>query len=93
MNNVTERSAPVTAGIVIRPLDPVMGAEVIGADLSQPLTDADLQRFTDALHAYKVLAFRDQDLTKEQLIAFSRRWGPLAEHIMPGAASRGLRRV
>ena len=31
--------------------------------------------------------YRDQDLTKEQLIAFSRRWGPLGEHIMPGAAS------
>jgi|KBSSwiStaDraftv2_1062776.scaffolds.fasta_scaffold01211_26 taurine dioxygenase len=86
-SNVSERVAAASSELVIRPLDPVMGAEVLGADLSRPLSDADLQRFTDALHRHKVLVYRDQDLTKEQLIAFSRRWGPLGEHIMPGAAS------
>ena len=64
-----------------------MAAEVIGADLSRPVSDADLAVFEDAFNRYKVLVFRDQDLTKEQLIAFTKRWGPLGEHIMPGAAS------
>ena len=87
MDKISERIAGAAAGIVIRPVDPVMGAEVLGADLSQPLGEADLRRYQDALHTHKVLVYRDQDLTKEQLIAFSRRWGPLGEHIMPGAAS------
>ena len=85
------RSATPT--IDIRPLDPVMGAEVIGADVSRPIPDAELARYRDALHAYNVLVFRDQELTKDQLIAFSRRWGPLGEHIMPGAASEDYEEI
>ncbi len=75
------------SAITIRPLSPVMGAEIVGMDLSQPVSDADLKTFEDAFNRYKVLVYRDQHLSKEQLIAFSRRWGPLGEHIMPGAAS------
>jgi alpha-ketoglutarate-dependent taurine dioxygenase len=81
-------SQPVEPRIEIRPIDPVMGAEVLGADLSRPLSDAEFQRYRDALHKYKVLAFRDQHLTKLQFIDFSKRWGNLGEHIMPGAASK-----
>ena len=69
-----------------------MGAEIIGADVSKPVPLGTFQRFKDALHEYKVLVFRDQDLTKEQLIAFSKRWGPLGEHIMPGATRGRFRR-
>jgi alpha-ketoglutarate-dependent taurine dioxygenase len=77
----------VQPGISIRPIGSVMGAEVVGADLSRPASDADLAQYREALHRFKVLCFRDQRLTKEQLIAFSRQWGPLGEHIMPGAAA------
>lgn len=51
-----------TLSIQIRLIDAVMGAEVTGADLSQPLDEATLETFKDALHRYKVLAFRDQHL-------------------------------
>ena len=87
MNDSTPRTEPAPAGVVIRPVDPVMGAEIVGADLSGAVSDADLQRYKDALHRYKVIVFRDQTLTKEQMLAFSKRWGPLGEHIMPGAAA------
>ena len=60
------------ASIVIRPLGPILGAEIIGADVSQHVSADIMEKFRDALHQYKVLVFRDQDLTKEQLIAFSR---------------------
>ncbi len=83
--NVREADAG-EARFLIRPLGPVMGAEIIGADLSKPLSAATLQKFKDALNEYKVLCWRDQYLTKDQLIAFSKLWGPLGEHIMPGAA-------
>lgn len=74
---------------VIRPLGLITGAEVIGADVSQPVPPESMQKFRDALHQYKVLAFRDQVLEKEQLIAFSKQWGGLGEHIMPGATRAG----
>jgi alpha-ketoglutarate-dependent taurine dioxygenase len=82
------KSAP--ADIIIRPLGPIMGAEIIGADVSKPVASKTFQRFKDALHEYKVLAFRDQRLSKDDLIAFSRQWGPLGEHIMPGATRAGV---
>ena len=88
MNEVRERAGSAQSVSVIRPVDPVMGAEIIGSDLSRPLGEAEFKRYRDALHQYKVLVFRDQHLNKEQFIAFSRRWGALGEHIMPGAASK-----
>jgi taurine dioxygenase len=77
------------ASIDIRPLDPVMGAEVIGLDVSRPVEAAALKRIKQALDRYKVLVFRDQQLTKRQLAEFSKLWGKLGEHIMPGATRDG----
>jgi hypothetical protein len=51
VDKVSERVAASAGAIVIRPIDRVMGAEVLGADLSAPLSDADLQTFRNALHA------------------------------------------
>jgi taurine dioxygenase len=70
-----------------------MGAEIIGADLARPVDDATLARFKDALHRYKVLAFRDQHLTKDALVAISRRWGALGEHIMQGATGEDFKEI
>jgi taurine dioxygenase len=64
-------------------LSAVVGAEMIGLDLSQPIDDA---RFADIrqawLDANGVMVFRDQQLTPEQHIAFSRRFGPLEKHVL-----------
>jgi len=85
MDTYSEQTSAGT--VTIRPLGTVMAAEVIGADLSRPVSAADLALFEEAFNRYKVLVYRDQNLSKEQLLAFSKRWGPLGEHIMPGAAS------
>lgn len=79
--------------ILIKPISPVLGAEVAGADLSKPVSKALVDRFKQALADYKVLVYRDQELTQQQLIAFSRMWGPLGEHIMPGAVRDGVAEV
>jgi taurine dioxygenase len=76
--------------VIIRSLGPVMGAEIIGADLSQPMSGELVERLGDAFNTYKVLVFRDQHLDKAQFIAFSRLWGPLGEHIMPGVTRDGI---
>ena len=70
----------------LRPLSPVLGAEVIGLDLSHPFDAATRQAVYDAFVQYHVLCFRDQALSKEQQIAFSEQFGTLERHI---ARNRG----
>ena len=67
--------------LTIRPLSDVMGAEVIGADLARPLDDATFRTIHRAFIDAGVLVLRDQRLTPEQHVAFSKRFGPLSIHI------------
>lgn len=69
-------------GFEIRPFDAPLGAEVVGLDLSQPLSDADFARIHRAHLDHHVLVFRDQRITPDQQIAFSRRFGPLQIHVL-----------
>jgi len=67
----------------INPLSAVLGAELLGADLAQPIDEALFGEVHQAwLDANGVLVFRDQNLTPEQHIAFSRRFGPLEKHVL-----------
>ncbi len=84
-----QQSAPLSTALSadagnfeIRPLDAPLGAEVIGLDLSQPLSDADFSRIHRAHLDHHVLVFRDQRITPAQQIAFSRRFGPLQIHVL-----------
>lgn len=64
----------------LTPLSPTIGAEVDGFGLADPMDDdlqAELRR---ALLEWKVLFFRDQDITREQHRAFAERWGPVEQH-------------
>ncbi|MDV7210577.1 TauD/TfdA dioxygenase family protein [Azotobacter beijerinckii] len=66
----------------IRPFDGGLGAEIIGLDLSRPLNPQDFARVHGAHLEHKVVAFRDQRITPEQHIAFSRRFGALQIHVL-----------
>ncbi len=68
--------------IVIRPFDGPLGAEVIGLDLSQPLSAEDFARIHRAHLDYHVLVFREQRITPAQQVAFSKRFGPLQIHVL-----------
>lgn len=70
------------AEIAIRPFAAPLGAEVLGLDLSAPLADADFARIHAAHLAHHVLVFRDQRISPEQQLAFSRRFGPLQQHVL-----------
>jgi taurine dioxygenase len=61
----------------VTPLSQHIGADIEGIDLSQPLDDADFTAVFDAWMAHLVLRFRGQNLTKDALLAFSRRFGDL----------------
>lgn len=60
-----------------RPLSYALGAEVRGVDISVPCSDADWKAIHAAFLQYGILLFRGQPLTREQHIAFSRRFGPV----------------
>jgi taurine dioxygenase len=66
----------------IKAFDAPLGAEVLGLDLSQPVSDEDFARLHRAHLDYHVLVFRDQHITPGQQVAFSRRWGPLQIHVL-----------
>jgi taurine dioxygenase len=59
-----------------------LGAEILGVDLKAPMDDDTFRAFEAALIEHKVLAVRDQFLTTEQHVAFSRRFGELEVHPM-----------
>jgi len=63
-------------------LSPHIGAEIGGLDLSQPLSQADIDAVQAAFHAHKVLVFRDQQLGKADFARFSGQFGPLQRHVL-----------
>ena len=66
----------------IRRFDAPVGAEVIGLDIARPINAADFARIHRAHLDHHVLVFRDQRITPEEHIAFSRRFGPLEIHVL-----------
>ncbi|GGD64297.1 taurine dioxygenase [Paenibacillus nasutitermitis] len=64
----------------VKPLGPLIGAEITGVDLSQPVS-AELQKeLNRALLEWKVIFFRNQLITSEQQRDFARLWGELETH-------------
>ena len=59
-----------------------LGAEVLGLDLSRPLSIEDFQRLHRAHLDHHVLVFRDQRITPAQQVEFSRRFGELQIHVL-----------
>lgn len=64
----------------VAPITPRIGAEIEGIDLGADLSDETIAEIRQALLTYKVIFFRDQDITQEQHIAFARRFGDLEIH-------------
>ena len=64
-------------GIEVCPVTPSFVAEVGDVDLSKPLGAADEAAIKAAFWNYAVLVFPEQDLSPEQHIAFSEKFGPV----------------
>jgi len=63
--------------VSIRPLHPLFVGEVSGIDITQPLTREDVVAIENSIARHAILVFRDQKLTDEQQLAFSRNFGEL----------------
>ncbi len=66
----------------IRAFHGALGAEVLGLDLRLPLDDDTFAALHRAHLDHHVLVFRDQRITPQQQIDFSRRFGPLQIHVL-----------
>jgi len=66
--------------LTLTPLTPTIGAEVSGVDLAGPLPPETRGALRQALLDWKVLFFRDQDISTDQHLAFSRNFGALEVH-------------
>jgi alpha-ketoglutarate-dependent taurine dioxygenase len=67
--------------IPVRKCDAALGAEIV-FDLSQPIDDRTFAEIERLFHDNIIVFFRDQRLSNEQHIAFSRRFGELEIHIV-----------
>ncbi len=63
-----------------RRLSNALGAELRGVDLQQPLDERGFAEINSAFLEHGILLFRDQDITHEQHIEFSRGFGELDRH-------------
>ena len=68
---------PAPSRLVVEPVTPVIGAEISGVDLSRPLDPETFAEIRAAIRKWRVIFFRDQQLTNDQLKAFGRNFGPL----------------
>jgi alpha-ketoglutarate-dependent 2,4-dichlorophenoxyacetate dioxygenase len=63
--------------VSIRQIHPVFVGEVSGADLSKPLSKADVAAIDAGMDRYAVLVFRDQRITDDQQMAFTQNFGAI----------------
>jgi len=59
----------------VRPFDAVIGAEVIGLDVTRAMSRAVGAQLHRVLLAHRLLCFRDQRVTADSLLAFARLFG------------------
>jgi alpha-ketoglutarate-dependent taurine dioxygenase len=86
VSNVLEARPIEATDFAVLKLSPLFAAEVVGLDLRRPLSEPARHRVYDAFVDYHVLAFRDQQLTADEQIAFTEQFGTLERHI---ARNRG----
>lgn len=66
--------------IRLRRLSYPLGAEVCDIDVAAPLSESQFGEIYQAFLDHCILLFRDQDVTREQHLEFSRRFGELDPH-------------
>jgi len=67
--------------VEIVPAAAALGAEIRGVDLAQPLDEAEFAAIEAAYDRYGVIFFRDQRITPQQQVAFTRRFGDIEFNI------------
>ena len=86
------RAGNVLPRLEVRRLDPRFAAEMLGADLhAPPGLELVVRAVEDAMAEHAVLVIRDQAISDEEHIRFSRAFGPLDLPPKMGFGKRRLR--
>ena len=79
-------AAATSAGRKVEPLTCAIGAEIKNVHLGAAARDPGLMaEIRSLLLQYKVLFFRDQDITRDEHVAFARHFGELEDHPVAGS--------
>lgn len=65
----------------VRRISDVAGAEITGIDLSEPISKEVADAIIRAMEEFHVIAFRDQNLTKDQQYEFTINFGKIEGHV------------
>jgi taurine dioxygenase len=68
------------ASLTAKQIGPTFGAEVRGMPIHGDVSDDAIRHFVSFLHRYRVLVVPEAHVTPADLVAFSRRFGPLEIH-------------
>ena len=79
MTSSLPRAQAGAGHITVRPITGTMGAELVGLDLSQPLSPDELSAVKSAFAEHLVLVFRDQQLDIAALERFALQFGPFGD--------------
>ena len=69
----------------VKELTPKFGAEIIGVDLSKPMSDELFRQIEDVFNNSGVVVLRGQNITEDQHVNFSQRFGALEIHVRKDA--------
>jgi taurine dioxygenase len=83
----------VAPSFSIKPLAAPLGAAILDLDLTRPLPPDEFRRLHRAHLDHHLLVFKDQRITPQQQIDFSRRFGPLQIHVLHQFQLPGHREV
>lgn len=87
--SATTSSAQTKSSFSVRPASRALGAEIVGLDLAMPMDDGCIAALRSLLAENCLLLFRNQKVTPDQHIAFSRRFGILEHHVMKDFLQEG----
>lgn len=81
MQTAQQETTRTTYPFSVQPMNAVLGAEITGPNLSQPIDASLKDAIYQALLEHHVLVFRDQSLTREQQGRFAENYGELESHV------------
>jgi taurine dioxygenase len=68
-----------SAAFAVRRLSPALGAEILGIDLRDPISDSLKQKFLDIWHEHLVILLRNQTLDEDTQVRFAETFGAPAK--------------
>ena len=75
--------------VVVKRLTQHIAAEISGVDLSGDVSDDNFREVRNAFDEHSILVFRDQNITDDQQVAFSEKFGPLELTVSSNPAGAG----